>query len=159
MEPKNWKRTKMIEKLDFWARLALEIDQWSSLRESLKDTWPVETVETDTKASKAILFFPRRVVGQGLVVWKKYGRGRFFEDFSGCLCWILISFHQNGVKVCILVPAKPHGPENSVAGDWRRPRSRSWNRKIGKGQKCLNNLISEHVWPLKLINGPRYANL
>ena len=31
----------------------------------------------------------------------------------------MISFGQNVVKVCILVPAKPHGPENSVAGDWR----------------------------------------
>ena len=38
-------------KVDFWARLALEIDQWSSLRESLKDTWLVETVETDNKAA------------------------------------------------------------------------------------------------------------
>ena len=53
-------RTHAIEKLenhendgkvDFWARLALEIDQGSSLRESLKDTWLVETVETDTKAT------------------------------------------------------------------------------------------------------------
>ena len=31
--------------------MALEIDQGSSLRESLKDTWLVETVETDTKAA------------------------------------------------------------------------------------------------------------
>ncbi len=38
-------------KNDFWARLALEIDQGSSLRESLKDTWLVETVETDNKAA------------------------------------------------------------------------------------------------------------
>ena len=38
-------------KIDFWARLALEIDQGSSLRESLKDTWLVETVETDNKAA------------------------------------------------------------------------------------------------------------
>ena len=36
---------------DFWARLALQINQWSSLRESLKDIWLVETVETDTKAA------------------------------------------------------------------------------------------------------------
>ena len=42
---------EMIEKFDFWARLALEIDQGSSLRESLKDTWLVETVETDNKAA------------------------------------------------------------------------------------------------------------
>ena len=41
----------MIETFDFWARLALEIDQGSSRRESLKDTWLVETVETDNKAA------------------------------------------------------------------------------------------------------------
>ena len=35
----------------------------------------------------------------------------------------MISFGQNGVKVRILVPAKPHGPENSVAGDLAGPRS------------------------------------
>ena len=39
------------KQIDFWARLALEIDQGSSLRESLKDTWLVETVETDNKAA------------------------------------------------------------------------------------------------------------
>ena len=38
-------------KIDFWARLALEIDQGSSLRESWKDTWLVETVERGTKAA------------------------------------------------------------------------------------------------------------
>ena len=37
-------------KIDFWARLALEIDQGSSLRESLKDTWLVETVSAQTEA-------------------------------------------------------------------------------------------------------------
>ena len=31
--------------------MALENDQGSSLRESLKDTWLVETVETDNKAA------------------------------------------------------------------------------------------------------------
>ena len=39
------------EKFDFWARLALEMDQGSSLRESLKDKWLVEMVETDNKAA------------------------------------------------------------------------------------------------------------
>ena len=47
----NWKIMKMTEKVDFWARLALEIDQGSSLRESLKFIWLVETVETDNKAA------------------------------------------------------------------------------------------------------------
>ena len=51
MQPKNWKIMKMTTKVDFWARLALEIDQGSSLRESLKETWLVETVETDNKAA------------------------------------------------------------------------------------------------------------
>ena len=51
MQPKNLKIMKMTEKVKFWARLALEIDQGSSLRESLKDTWLVETVETDNKAA------------------------------------------------------------------------------------------------------------
>ena len=35
----------------FLSTLALQIDQGSSLRESLKDTWLVETVETDNKAA------------------------------------------------------------------------------------------------------------
>ena len=51
MQPKNWKMMKMVEKIDLRARLALEIDQGSSLRESLKDTWLVETVETDNKVA------------------------------------------------------------------------------------------------------------
>ena len=51
MQPKNWKMMKMIETIDLRARLGAEIDQGSSLRESLKDTWLVETVETDTKAA------------------------------------------------------------------------------------------------------------
>ena len=38
-------------KVDFWARLALEIDQVSSPRESLKLIWLVETVETDNKSA------------------------------------------------------------------------------------------------------------
>ena len=52
--------------------MALENDQGSSLSESLKDTWLAETVEPTSQATgKAILFSPRRVVGQGLVVGKK----------------------------------------------------------------------------------------
>ena len=39
---------------------------------------------------------------------------------------------KNVVKACILVPAKPHGPENSVAGEQFMIRSGSCNRKIGK---------------------------
>ena len=56
----------------------------------------------------------------------------FFEDFVRSLRWILISSGQNVVKVCVLVPAKRHGPENSVAGDLAVTRSDSCNRKIGK---------------------------
>ena len=40
----EWKRR-------FLRRFRLEIDQGPSLRESLKDTWLVETVETDNKAA------------------------------------------------------------------------------------------------------------
>ena len=58
----------------------------------------------------------------------RYGRDRLFSIFPGSLCWILISLHQNVGKVCILVPAKPHGPENSVAGDLVTSRSGSCNR-------------------------------
>ena len=47
----GWKMMKMIEQFVFYARLALEIDQGFSLRESLRDTWLVETIETDTKAA------------------------------------------------------------------------------------------------------------
>ena len=50
MQPKNLKMMKIVEN-DLSARLALEIDHGSSLRESLKLTWLVETVETDTKAA------------------------------------------------------------------------------------------------------------
>ena len=39
------------KKVDFWARMDFENDQGSSLRKSLKDTWLVETIETDTKAT------------------------------------------------------------------------------------------------------------
>ena len=60
--PENWcaqGRTHATEKLEndendgkgrFLRRFRLEIDQGSSLRESLKDTWLVETVQTDNKA-------------------------------------------------------------------------------------------------------------
>ena len=83
MQPKNWKIMKMTEKVDFWARLALEIDQGSSLRESLKDTWLVETVETDTKAAvwNNFAFTPA-------CCWPRFGRLKkvrpkcFFEDFQ-----------------------------------------------------------------------------
>ena len=61
--PENWPRqgrTHAAEKLEndendgksrFLRRFRLEIDPGSSLRESLKDTCLVETVETDNKAA------------------------------------------------------------------------------------------------------------
>ena len=41
-------------------------------------------------------------------------------------------YKGDGQTVSILVPAKPHGPENSVAGDLATTRSGSCNRKIEK---------------------------
>ena len=61
--PENWPIqgwTHATEKLEndendgksrFLRRFRLEIGQGSSLRESLKDTWLVGTVETDTEAA------------------------------------------------------------------------------------------------------------
>ena len=119
----------MIENRDFWAFLAFEIDQGSSLRESLKDTWLVETVETDIKAAveSNILLTPA-------CCWRRFGSlkkvrpGYVFEDFSGSLCWILISSGQNVIKLCILVPVKPHGPKNSVGWDLAETGSDPFNR-------------------------------
>ena len=45
--PEKLENDENLWKIDVWARLGLEIDQGSSLRESLKDIWLVETVETD----------------------------------------------------------------------------------------------------------------
>ena len=74
--------------------------------------------------------------------WPKFGALKnvraILSIFSGSLRWFLISFCQNVVKVGMLVPAKCHGPENSVAGDLAGPRSDSCNRAIGKFRKMMS---------------------
>ena len=108
---------------------------------------------------KFILHRPGGKLAKVWLLQKKKGEGRLIKDFSRSLRWILISSGRNVIKVCILVPATPQLLENLFAVDLAGPRSDSCNRKIRKSWKWRRKLICEHVWPLKLIKGSRYANL